>query len=258
MRNARVLFASVLALTVFAALAPAARADDSLIKIKEVYGDGVVANHSDFVELQLSVGGQQLAGGHSVRLYSPNGANFITLAFPDGIPVLDNQRTILLGWHDYPTLADPVANITFNGGLNPPLAGGAACLLASPPNVIPPNEAAIDCASWGTFSGNIPSAGTPAPALTNALSLNRTITPNCATLLEPADDSNNSLADFSLAAPSPRPAEVSPPEFGCDPPAPPPGATTSTSNLSSSGKTCKKKKKRAAASAKKRCKKKKK
>ncbi|MGZ5342597.1 MAG: hypothetical protein ACXWW8_07035, partial [Solirubrobacterales bacterium] len=151
----------------------------------------------------------------------------------------------LLGWD-----TNPNADIAFNTAFNPPAPAGAACLLQSA--AAPPNELPIDCVTWGAFTGTgiVTTAGTPAGALNAGQSLTRSITANCATLLEIADDANNSAADFALTTPTPRNSGVTPTEFGCLP-----AATTATALAT---KKCKKKKRSAVVAKKKGCKKKKK
>ena len=76
----------------------------------------------------------------------------------------------------------------------------------------------IDCVSWGAFTGAalLPSPpGNPAPAIPDGSSLTRTIAPGCATLLEAGDDTNNSVTDFTLGAPSPRANAAAPTETEC-------------------------------------------
>jgi hypothetical protein len=88
------------------------------------------------------------------------------------------------------------------GALDP--AGGAVCWEA------------LDCVSWGSLTGSLPSpAGTPAPAIPSGMALRRMIAPLCATALEAGDDHDNSAADFSVVFPSPRPNSVAPSERLC-------------------------------------------
>jgi hypothetical protein len=47
------------------------------------------------------------------------------------------------------------------------------------------------------------------------MAIRRSISQGCATLLDPADDSDNSSTDFALAAPEPRPNSVSSSEARC-------------------------------------------
>ena len=69
---------------------------------------------------------------------------------------------------------------------------------------------------WGTFSGSLtPPVAPNAPALAAGQSLSRSIAPGCATLLESADDTDSSAADFALGVPTPRPSSVTPTETAC-------------------------------------------
>jgi hypothetical protein len=239
MRGGRVLRS--LGLAVFAALilAPAALADDSQIKVSEVYSDGdaTTSGKGDFIELQLAADGQQVQLGHSIVLFNATGAT-VTFPFPVGSTNLpDSQRTVLLGWN-----TNPVADYQVAASLNPQLAGGAVCLSGSSgPPVVP-----IDCVSWGSFPASSSlslGAGTPAHALNPLQSLTRKIKPNCPTFLEPADDTNNSAGDFSLATPSPRNNLSNPTEVPC---------TTPAAAVPVVHRKCKKRKRRSAETAKKR------
>jgi hypothetical protein len=75
----------------------------------------------------------------------------------------------------------------------------------------------IDCVSWGSFSGSLPSpAGAPASpgGIPDGMALRRTIAPGCPSLLEPGDDHDDG-ADFAPAFPGPRPNSVAPTERLC-------------------------------------------
>jgi hypothetical protein len=189
-----------------AALAPVARADDSLIKVSEVYSDGSAA-HGDYVELQLAADGQQVPAGHQLVGFAANGSGF-AITFPPNSKFTDNQRTLLIGWPE-----NSSADFTASPFFNFQLPGGAACLASSTNPFV-----AIDCVSWGSFPAGTSSgigAGPPAAALTASQSLTRTIIANCPTLLDPADDTNQSLYDFALATPSPRNNAAPPTETLC-------------------------------------------
>lgn len=219
------------------AFAPIARADDSQIRISEIYSDGNAGptGHADFIELQLMADGQTIPAGSAIHLCNATCSASIDFVFPaNSLPASTSQRTVLLGWNDNPNADFGVAN-----GLNPPPAGGGACFYQSLSPAIP-----IDCVSWGNFSGPLPSVGSPAPALNASQSLTRTEARGCSTLLDAPDDTDNSAADFSLATPSPRNNLQTPSEHSC-PPAP-------------AKKKCKKKQhSHSAVASKKKCKKKK-
>jgi hypothetical protein len=240
----RILVAASLALVALGATASLARADDSQIRISEVYSDASLASHTDFLELQLLADGQSIPGtgtpaGAAIRLCNANCSSQLDVLLPPiSLPAATSQRTLLIGWNDDPKV--DVGATPFNVL---PAAGGA-CFYQSLSPAVP-----IDCVSWGNFSGPLPSVGSPAPAMNGSQSLTRTEARGCPTLMEAIDDSDNSAADFSLATPSPRSNLATPTETPCPTPAPAP-----------TKKKCKKKKRRhagAQVAKKKKCKKKK-
>ena len=203
----------VAALAALFTLGPAvARADDSQIRISEVYSDASAA-HGDYIELQMMADGQTVPAGSAIRLCNSTCSASVDFLFPPNatLPASISQRTFFLGWSD-----DPNADFQVGANLNPPAAGGGACFYQS---VSPSPEIPIDCVSWGNFTGALPSVGSPAAALNAGQSLTRTEARGCGTLLDAPDDSDNSAADFSLTTPSPRNNLQTPSEHAC-PPAP--------------------------------------
>ncbi|HET7454874.1 MAG TPA: hypothetical protein VFJ76_05080 [Solirubrobacterales bacterium] len=173
------------------------------MQVRGVYPGSVAAPDSEYVELQMWASGQNLVAGHVLRSYDASGNVTGTSTFADDVAGAANQSTLLL--------ATPQAEAQFGvaadapltaGGLSP--SGGAVCWET------------IDCVSWGSFSAALPSpAGTPATGIPEGMALRRSITPGCATLLDPADDSDNSAADFAVVSPLPRPNSVPPTESSC-------------------------------------------
>jgi hypothetical protein len=232
-----------LALIALGATASLARADDSQIRISEVYSDAS-ANKTDFVELQLLADGQSIPAGAAVRLCNATASACVNFSFSSQIdlPASLSQRTILLGWD-----TNPNADLQVGASLNPPPLGGSVCYYQSLSPAIP-----IDCVAWGTSTGAVPSVGSPAPALNATESLTRTEARGCSSLMEAVDDSDNSATDFFLTSPTPRNNLQTPTEAPC-PPAISPVPTTTTTTTK---RKCKKKKRHASAVvAKKRCKK---
>jgi hypothetical protein len=186
--------------------APLASATFHLMSIREVYPGSTAEPGSEYVELQMYASGQTLVAGHVVRAYGPTGAVTGESAFGADVANGANQSTIVMATPE----AEAHFGIAADGALSPPgqldPAGGAVCWES------------IDCVSWGSFSGILPSpAGSPAApsGIPNEMALRRTIAPNCPTLLEAADDSNSSATDFSAVFPSPRPNAVPPSEHPC-------------------------------------------
>jgi hypothetical protein len=201
----RKLGVSAIALVSLFALAwpAAAPATFHEMSIREVYAG---TPESQYVELQMWAAGQNFVGGHVLKTYSAAGTVTSTNAFSSDVPNGANQSTILL--------ATPGAEAEFAVTADTGLAagsleagGGAVCWET------------LDCVAWGSFAGftgNAPSpVVTPASAIPAGMALRRTITPGCATLLEPADDRDNSAADFSAVFPAPRPNSVAPSERRC-------------------------------------------
>jgi hypothetical protein len=250
LRVSRIALAIALVGAGLGASASSASAAFHLMKISEVHFSN--AGDLDYVELQMHSGGQNFVGGHFLRLYHPDGAPQATFTLPSSVPNGDNQRTVLIGNSDVD--ADFNSNV-----IEPNLAGGAACFLdhlgiggdAGNP------DAGIDCVAWGSFDGSF-TEGTPSPVgqpvapggMSSGQSLTRLIGAGCPTLLESSDDTNSSVADFAVTAPTPRRNSVVPTEKACTTAKPPPPTKK---------KKCKKKgKKGDASAAKKKCKKKKK
>lgn len=196
--------ALALALPLFTA--PSAVATFHLIQIREVYPGSAANPAAEYVELQMYESGQNFVGGHVLRTYGASGSPVTTNMLAADVPNGDNQRTVLLATPE----AESQFGIQGDAGLSPSgqldPAGGAVCWES------------LDCVSWGSFSGSLPSpAGSPAdPAgIPDGMALRRSIAPNCSTLLEQADDGDNGAADFSDVFPGPRPNSVAPSEHAC-------------------------------------------
>jgi hypothetical protein len=201
-----IFLASVLAVTTLAWGAPPAQATFHEMSIREVYPGSIAQPDAEYIELQMWAPGQNLVGGHSLKTYNASGGLVSTSTFANDVAGDANQSTILL--------ATPAAESTF----------GVVPDAAMAPNQLDPSGGAvcwaetIDCVSWGSFSGSLTSpAGSPAASsgIPDGMALRRTISPGCATLLEPTDDRDNSAADFSPVFPGPRPNSVPPAERAC-------------------------------------------
>lgn len=182
-------------------LAAPAQASFHDIKIREVFL-GTVANSFDdtYVVLQAFTGGQNVLGGHTLFADNLFGTNPISCTFPNGYsaPNSSNQMTVLIG-----DTASPVTPDYECGDLSNPIGdggnGGAVCWGTDQPSP-------LDCVTWGNYTGPALGSptGTPAPVIPVGMAIRRTITPNCPTLLEAADDTDDSATDFSLATSNPR------------------------------------------------------
>lgn len=198
---------SVALLSIWAA---PAGASFHLNMISEVNPGTAGSSYDDaFVELQMYARGQDVLQGHKIRTYDGSGNVEREFTFPNGAAdqlLGDSQRTIVIG----DSLA-PNRDFTFDWNGSIPLLGssGGVCFEA------------FDCVAWGGsgFTGTLPSpVGTPGPELPEGVSFTRTIGRGCATLLDTPDDTDNSTADFSQQAPSPRSNATAPTETACAPP----------------------------------------
>jgi hypothetical protein len=255
-RNGRRL-AVAIALSLTAALSYAASAsatyhDNRIREVHETGGDG------DYVVLQAFSAGQNFVSGRQVVTYDGGGNPFSHVVLST-VPNGANQATILVG-----DTGVPGADAT-DAGFNVVNTGGAVCFSEGTSILMDPTG--VDCVAYAgtggtpTFPPAPPASayGTPlalGAANFDGKSLVRTIARGCAGALDPADDTNNSAADFSVStSTNPRNNAAPITERAC-----PPGNPNSPTNPA--GKTrkrkCKKKQKRSAEVAKKRCKKKKK
>jgi hypothetical protein len=160
-----------------------------------------------FVELQTYRQGQNNVAGVALEVY---GASWLAhREFTMDHPVANDQsqHTILIGGSALTGVADfvfPELGTALSAG------AGAVCL----PEAVP-----TDCVSWGAFSGSshlgLPGAGTPAAAIPEGSSLTRTTARGCPLGLDPADDSNNTAADFSLSPPTPTPNAAHTSDLDC-------------------------------------------
>lgn len=185
-------------------LAPSASASYHLMSVREV-APNPAGPDTAFIELQMYSAAQNLVGTRPVSYYTATGTLLGSYVLPGSVPNGENQRTILIG--DTAAAGSPdFVNPTLADALQTYGPGGAVCFDV------------VDCVSWGAFTGAalLPSpTGTPAAAIPDGSSLERSIAPGCATLLEASDDADVSATDFALATPSPRNNSVTPTEQAC-------------------------------------------
>jgi hypothetical protein len=188
-------------------LAPASQATFHEIQVREVFpGSSTTGAEADYVELQMFASGQSHVKSHSLRVYDSTGKQVGTAAtFLADVGKGANQSTILFATPQAEAQFGVTGDLALPAPLQP--SGGAVCWEN------------LDCVSWGAFSGTmLPSpAGTPVATagIPDGQAIQRTIARGCATALDPADDTNDSAADFSPVMPAPRPNSVSPTEQVC-------------------------------------------
>jgi hypothetical protein len=188
------------------ALAPSpAVADFHLVSVREVFPGDVGAPEAEYVEFQAYASGQNVLSGHTVSFRNAAGGEIKAESFDANVPDGRNQMTFVMATPEAESRFGFVADEAMTPSLVDP-AGGAICW------------AGLDCVSWGSFAGSLPSpAGAPATptGIPDGMALRRTIAPGCATLLELSDDRDDSALDFSAVFPGPRPNSVAPSERAC-------------------------------------------
>jgi hypothetical protein len=205
-RRRRVVAVVAAALASLALLPASADASFHLNKIREVY-PGTAANpSSQYVVLQMPATFENFLAGNKMAFYNASGTKIGT-ASPTDVASKD-QGTILFATTNPILGVSRDFPISFKAGKRLKPAGGAVCW------------AGVDCVAWGSFHNTsgapLPSpAGAPAPAIADGDALRRSIAPGCSTLLEVADDTDNSAADFSLVSPQPRNTATTPIEHAC-------------------------------------------
>lgn len=175
-----------------------------LMMVREVYPGSVASPESQYVELQMWQSGQNFVGGHVLRSYDASGKVTSVNTFPANVANSANQSTLLLATPQAEAQFGVVADAPLTPALSP--SGGAVCWEA------------IDCVSWGSFSGEAASpTGTPAAGagVPDGMALRRSIARGCPTFLDFEDDHDNSAADFEVVFPKPRPNSVPPTETAC-------------------------------------------
>ena len=233
-RLTRILLSGALAVAASVSLASSASASFHLNLIREVHYSGT---DGDYVVIQSYATGQNFLTGAKIVTYDGAGFPFGTQIVLSQVANGANNATVLAGG---PTVSGADAGAAGFTIVN----NGSVCLLSA-------TNVGLDCVSFGLSPTNpLPSpAGTPVAlpggALSAGQSILRSISRGCPTLLDPADDTNNSATDFALGTPNPR-NNASP-------------ITETPCPTTTHKKKCKKKKHRSAESAKKKkCKKKKK
>jgi hypothetical protein len=151
---------------------------------------------SAFVELQSYRQGMNDVRGAVVQAYDPTGLTRHDFAIDAVVPSSRSQMRILVGGTGLAASSD-FTDPGLGAAISP--AGGAVCF----PEAAPP-----DCVAWGNFTGSgllpFPGAGPLAPAIPDGMSLTRTIARGCALGLDGPDDTDSSLGDFALTAPTPQ------------------------------------------------------
>jgi Ca2+-binding RTX toxin-like protein len=193
--------AAASALTGSMALAASASANHHLVMVREVFPGSTAAGVSDeFIELQMYAAGQDIFTGANqrVEIYNSGGLEVKEYTFGSDPSNGNSQRTVLLATTSAAVEFSVAADYTMDATDDLDPAGGAVCFASNA-------FGNIDCVSWGAFT-NTPllPVGTAEAAIPDGSSVTRSIARGCSTLLDFADDTDDSAADFAPAGPTPR------------------------------------------------------
>lgn len=194
------LAAALVAASLVLLAAPAA-ATFHFMRIVQVYGGAPSHPDAQYVVLQMCTGGQNEVGGHTVAFYDATGTLAHSEAFLTDVGVGTSQAKILVGTSSAEALFGLAADLAIPAAILTP--GGKLCFA--------PESGPIDCVGWGNIATPDATIGTPFDAgigLPPGEALQRDLAiDGLPTVLECTgpnlDDTDDSLADFDPAAPTP-------------------------------------------------------
>ena len=166
-----------------------------LIKIVEVFPGSQAAPDAQYVVLQAYFGGQNFVAGHAIVVYDATGVQLGQFTFAGNVGNSADQMKILIATSQAVSFFGISADLTMTAVL--PHAGGMVCF--------DPVSSPIDCVAYGAYRGPASHVGTPfgsPTAIVQGRALRRKLGAN--SILDDADDTNNSSMDFLVATPSPQ------------------------------------------------------
>jgi cysteine-rich repeat protein len=190
----------VVALFVLLAAAPAWAAFH-LMKVVEVFPGTPASPNAQYIVIQMYAGGQNFVSGHAVRVYNAANVEIGTFTFVADVATGTNQAKILIATTQAEAFFGITPNLTMASIL--PVAGGKVCFDA------------LDCVTWGSYSGSdggtpfngtaVPVAAQPNRGLVLGKAIKRRLDiSGSPTNLDNADDTGVSSNDFVFATPAPR------------------------------------------------------
>ena len=215
-RRARAVATVWLVVGGLAVVAQPAHASFHEMMIREVFAGSATHPSAHFVELQMHASGQNFVGGKQVKIFDAAGNPVGTSTFSGSVSNGANQATILVGTAEVQTAFGIAPDLTLSAAVIP-AGGGKACF--HDPGDAYASPVDIDCVAWGSYAGPNTGTGTPTAAIASGMSIERKISGGNPVVLDFADDTNNSMADFQTAAPSPQ-------KNSGAAPSPPPGTDT--------------------------------
>lgn len=169
-----------------------------LIMVTEVLAGTSTAPGAHFIEMQMYADNQRFLTGHEVAIFDAAGQEIDAFAFPGPVANGANQARVLLATEQ----AESEFGVQADLSITPVLArgGGSVCFRSA-------DGGNIDCASWGTYSGDDSDTGTPFNAtlgLVPGQSMERISRGGSdPQALDAGDDTNDSEEDFEPSSPSP-------------------------------------------------------
>lgn len=194
-------FGSVIAAALVAGLllpAPPAYALFHLMKVTEVFAGTTDQPAAQFVELQMYANDQRFIATHEVVIFDGSGTETGTFTFTSALQNGASQSYVLVATPEAEALFGVPADLE----MTPEIVsgGGKACFRGN-------DGALIDCASWGTYTGDDAGSGTAFNqpiGLVGDQSMTRiTSGGSDPSRLDEEDDTDDSAADFRSAPPSP-------------------------------------------------------
>jgi hypothetical protein len=168
------------------------------MKITEIFGGTTAQPAAQFIELQMFADNQRFLATHEVVVFDATGNEAGSSTFTAPVSNGANQSYVLIATTQAEATFGVTADLTMAPSITP--SGGKACFRGS-------DGSLIDCASWGTYSGDHEGSGTPFNApigLVADQSMERkTSGGENKDGLDAGDDTGDSAEDFELAAPSP-------------------------------------------------------
>jgi hypothetical protein len=196
---------AIAAAAMLLSLTPAAQADHHEVKITEVFPGTTEDPAAEFVEIQMFLLGQNLLSQADLVFYNAGGTALIPPLELADVANGQNQSTLLVATPEIET-PSLQADVEYGTAVLAN-AGGGVCIVSEV------GFGTLDCVAWGTAT--VTGAGPPETAIPNGSSIVRDIEPGCNTLLERADDTGSSLADFAPALPTPQPNSEAGPNSTC-------------------------------------------
>jgi len=173
------------------------------MKVVEVFPGTPAAPNAQYVVLQMWSNGQNQVGGHSVRVFDVAGTQTSLFTFGTAVPSGLSQRKILIATPEAATFFNITADLAMTSVILRP--GGKICFDT------------FDCFAWGTYTGPAGSGGTAVGTPFNqpgqggtigggGLLQGRAVIRSLGGdgILQDADDTANSAADFAFGVPAPR------------------------------------------------------